>query len=54
MDWHQNFILDAFKDIHLFKPVFQELLSAAGALAATSPNLVLAPYPFAVQTSSNN
>jgi hypothetical protein len=31
MDWHQNFILDAFKDIHLFKPVFQQPLSPAGA-----------------------
>jgi hypothetical protein len=40
MDWHQNFILDAFKDIHLFKPVFQQPLSAAGALAATKPKFV--------------
>jgi hypothetical protein len=40
MDWHQNFILNAFKDIHLFKPVFQQPLSTAGALAATKPKFI--------------
>jgi hypothetical protein len=40
MDWHQNFILDAFKDIHLFKPVFQQPLSPAGARAASKPKSV--------------
>jgi len=40
MDWYQNFILNAFKDIHLFKPVFRRLLSAAGALAATKPKFI--------------
>jgi hypothetical protein len=40
MDWHQNFILDDFEDIHLFQPVFQQPLSAAGALTATKPKFV--------------
>jgi hypothetical protein len=40
MDWHQNFTLNALKDIHLFKPVFQQLLSAAGALVATKPKFI--------------
>jgi hypothetical protein len=40
MDWHQNFILQTFKDIHLFKPVFQQTLSLAGALATTKPKFI--------------
>jgi hypothetical protein len=40
MNRHQNFILDAFKNIHLFKPIFQQPLSAAVALAATKPKFI--------------